>query len=224
MKGRLPVRISLAVLLPLLLASGTALPAYAQDATPPAAAAQDKTAQEARDYADNLGKQVLTIVQSGTPEAQKLSQLQQMFVTHVDIPWVGRFVLGRFWRQATEEQRARYLDAYAKFVTEHYTSHFTDYAGGGYTITGAREEGEGQFTVNMRLEPAGKQPILVNYRLRTESGQFKVFDIIIEGVSLITTQRSEFASVVQNQGLESLITQLSNRTLPTQAGQSQAAR
>ncbi len=169
---------------------------------------------DARNYADKVGQEVLaTVTSSALTEAQKQAQLQAMFAREVDIPWIGRFVLGRFWKQANEAQQAQYLEAYGKFLIAHYTSHFADYSGGGYTINSVQQDGESQFTVGMRIHTAEGRQIETSYRLHADrQGQLKVFDIIIEGVSLITTQRSEFGSVVQSQGMDALIRQLQQRT------------
>lgn len=177
------------------------------------------TTQEAHTYVDDIGREALGILGKNTLSAkEKQTILQDMFKRHVDIKWIGKFVLGRFWRQATPEQQANYLREYETFLVSHYTSHFADYSGGGYTITDTKSDGDNRFIVSMRLEPKGQPPIVVEYRLReSEDGKLRVYDIIIEGVSLITTQRSEFTSVAQNKGLDALIEQLSHKAAPAPA-------
>ena len=109
--------------------------------------------------------------------------------------------------QATQEQRDHYLQVYKDYLLARYTSNFADYTGSKYTITDAKDEGNGQFSVSMQIKaPKQSQDTLAGYRLRAnDNGQFKIIDIIIEGVSLITTQRSEFSSVVQQKGMDGLI-------------------
>lgn len=166
------------------------------------------SAEDARQFVDSVGKRVLDIVNtSGGNEDQKQKQLQQMFAENVDIPWMGQFVLGRAWQPATPEQRDRYMQAYKQYLLARYTTNFADYTGAKYTITDVKNEEEGQFTVNMQIKALKQsQDTLAGYRLRMgENGQFKIIDIIIEGISLITTQRSEFSSVVQQKGIDGLI-------------------
>jgi len=172
-------------------------------------------ADDARQFVDSLGKRVLGVMNnSGGNEDQKQKQLQQMFTENVDIPWMGQFVLGHAWQQATPEQREHYLKAYQAYLLAHYTTNFADYTGAKYTITDVKPEASGQFTVNMQIKtPQQTQDTAAGYRLRTDNnGQFKIVDIIIEGVSLITTERAEFTAVTQKGGMDALISDLENKT------------
>ncbi len=171
------------------------------------------TVEDARHFADGIAQEALGVIKSVPDKQQKQQKLEHMFAQHVDIPWIGKFVLGRYWRQANPDQQSRYLSNYQDFLLTHYTSHLTDYSNGSYQIVNAKTDAENEFTVSMKIQPPNAQAISVDYRLRmNDAGEMKVFDIIIEGVSLITTQRSEFTSVVQNQGMDALIAQLAQKT------------
>ena len=176
------------------------------------------SSDDARNFVNDVGSKVLTIVNASGDEAGKKQQLQQMFSQYVDIPWMGRFVLGHSWQEATPDQRNHYLQAYKNYLLARYTTNFANYNGSKYIITGARDEGDGTFTVDMKIKtPQQSQDTLAGYRLAYENGQFKIHDIVIEGVSLITTQRSEFASVVQREGMDGLIKDIENKTQAKQA-------
>jgi phospholipid transport system substrate-binding protein len=168
------------------------------------------SAADARRFADEVGKKALAIVNGGSSEAQ----LQELFAEHVDIPWMGQFVLGAAWQQATPDQRQRYMQAYKDYLMARYTTNFSEYSGSKYKITDVRDAGDGQFLVRMDVDtPQQSQDVQTGYRLRdVGNGQFKISDIIIEGVSLITTQRSEFASVVQKSSIEALIADLASKS------------
>lgn len=171
-------------------------------------------AQDPRQFVDGVGKQALSVVNSGESAPSKQTKLRQLFSQNVDTAWMGRFVLGRGWQQATQEQKDRYIKAYQDYLLAHYTSNFADYSGSKYKITDVRDDGNGQYTVNMQIDtPNQQQDTLAGYRVHTDdAGNEKIFDIIIEGVSLITTQRSDFASTLQQQGIDGIITQLQNKT------------
>ena len=165
---------------------------------------------DARAFVDSVGNRVLGTLNSGAPQAQKQQQLRQLFSDNVDMGWMGRFVLGTAWTKASDDQRARYLASYREYMLMRYTTNFSEYTGSKYTITGVNAEDEGQYTVGMAIKSpnAGQQDTQAGYRVRSDGGQFKITDIIIEGVSLLATQRSEFASAVQSGGIEKLISQL----------------
>lgn len=172
-------------------------------------------ATDAGAYVSGLANQTLAIISdTHTSKPQRQAKLNRLFADNVDFPWVGRFVMGRYWREATDSQKARYLKEYQKFLILHYTSRFTEYTSGDFKVTGSEDDGNGEFTVSMRIKPGDQngQPILVDYRVRREDAGFKVFDVIVEGVSMITTQRSEFASVISQGGIDYLIRQLAARS------------
>lgn len=167
------------------------------------------TVDTAKSFINSLGSKAIGIASSGSMDKQKLSDLEQLFITNVDINWVGKFVLSGHWRTLTEDQKKRYIVNYQNFVIKHYTSHFTDYTRETFKVTNARDDGGSQYTVTMHIMRPGKEDLVVDYRVhQSEGGALKIFDIIVEGVSLITTQRSEFSSVVERKGINYLIDQL----------------
>lgn len=172
------------------------------------------SANDAEAYASSIGDKVLDVMNDDAiANAKKLSQLEALFVDVVDVDWVGRFVLGRHWRATDEAQRAAYLDAYRDFLIKHYTSRFAEYSGETFTVEDAVQRREGEYMVRMNIQrPQGQAPVIVDYMLRENGESFKVFDIIVEGVSLISTQRSEFDSVVARNGVEKLTEMLKTKT------------
>lgn len=174
------------------------------------------SADAAGKYVEKLGDQALSVITNAKfDKAQKQSRLEKIFADNVDIPWVARFVMGRFWRTASDAQKTRYVSEYKKFLLKHYTSRFSDYSSGGFKVTNSREDGDGEYTVSMQiLPPDSNQPVLVDYRLRQNGGDYRIFDVIVEGVSMITTQRSEFAAVLGNEGIDALIGKLGTMAAP----------
>lgn len=176
--------------------------------------AQAGSCDDAGKYMQRIGDQALAVISNKNfSKDQKQKQLEKIFSSSVDIGWVGKFVMGRHWRTATDAQKARYLKKYERFLVLHYTSRFADYAGGSFTLTGAKADENGDCTVNMSLkgDKPGDEPVLVDYRLH-KSGA-RIFDVVVEGVSLITTQRSEFASVIDSHGIDYLIDKLDSMSV-----------
>lgn len=179
------------------------------------AAAASGGGDDARQFVDTLGKRVLEVVNGSGDEGQKQAKLKQMFVDNVDIGWMGRFVLGRAWQQTTDDQRTRYQEAYKEYLLTRYTTNFADYTGSKYTITDVKNTGDGQYVITMQIKSpqnTNEQETVAGYRVRSENGQFRIIDIIVEGVSLITTERSEFSSVVQQKGIDGLISAIQAKT------------
>jgi phospholipid transport system substrate-binding protein len=171
------------------------------------------------EFVQTMGDKALAVIaDKGLSKDQKQEKLNKLFSDIVDFPWVGRFVMGHYWREATSEQKARYLTEYKKFLLVHYTSRFTNFTGGSFEVLSVKDDGDGEYTVSMRMKAVdpGSEPVQVDYRVHADeaagAGHYKIFDVIVEGVGLLTTQRSEFSSVIANNGIDYLIDQLAAKS------------
>lgn len=173
---------------------------------------------EARQFANDLGKQALAVITNESlAKDVKRKQLEGLFEENVDINWIGKFVLGRGWREASEAQQQQYLANYKTFLIKHYTSNLTEFTDANFEVTRVEPEERGGYVVTMNLKRTGAEDAVVSYTVRkNEKGKLNVYDLVVEGVSMITTQRSEFNSVVSQKGLDYLITELGNRSKVTE--------
>lgn len=192
-------KFGLVAIVALVTMVGNIHPGYAQE---------DKKAEQ---YIQTVGDKALGALDNDALSTeQKMDILRRLFKQNLDFDWVGKFVMGRYWREATAEQKKDYLSAYQDFLTRHYTSRFSDYTSGDFKITGSRKMDKGEAVVNMSIlsENKSEPPILIDYKVRKVGSRFKVFDIIVEGVSLLNTQRSEFTAVINQHGIDGLIERL----------------
>ncbi len=179
---------------------------------PLSARADEKTAS---DYAATIGNQALTIITSKASDAQKQSDLEALFVKIVDTDWIAKFVIGAEWRKLKPAQQADYLQTYRKFLVKHYTSNFKEYgANTRFSVVKSHAiGGKGQYLVGMKVLRKGEPPLNLDYRVREDAAKkFMAIDIIVEGVSLLATQRSEFTSVIQRDGIDKLISLLKKKS------------
>ncbi len=165
-------------------------------------------------FANDLGHKALAIITNATDSKDvKQQKLETLFQQNVDIDWIGKFVLGRFWRNATADQQSRYLANYRAFLVKHYTSNLSDYTDANFQVSRVSAGTNNDDIVRMNIKRPGADDIVMDYTVRPgDGGGMKVSDITVEGVSLITTQRSEFNSVVSQHGLEYLIAELARRS------------
>lgn len=170
-------------------------------------------AKQAETFVTGLGSQAVNVLQdAGLQPAQKRATLSDLFARNVDVEWIGRFVLGRHYRTLSEPQRQRFMTVYGEFLRRTYTSRFEEYTGVEFTVLGSTEAGPQESLVQTRVQVPGKAPIKVDYRIvETAPGTFKVTDIVVEGVSLLTTQRSEFSSVINRDGVDTLISRIESK-------------
>ena len=158
----------------------------------------------AKGFVDTLANQVLTLVKdSNVSASEKEAKIESIFSDKVDIDFVAKFVLGKNWRTATPEQQADYVAAYKPFILKNYASKLTKYSGQTYTLKNARADGDAS-VVTMEINDPNGQKVNIDYKLKGDSN-FKVVDITVEGVSMLTTQRSEFNGIIERKGLDGLI-------------------
>ena len=169
--------------------------------------------QSVRQFASQLADEAIDILKDEElSKTGKQRRIEELFDSRVDVEWVAKFVLGKYWREASDEQKKSYVENYRAFVLKHYASKLTDYSDQQYEIQSARPEGdEGEFLVSMEIMNPDEPNVILNYRLREVDGALKIYDIIVEGVSMITTQRSEFGSVISRKGLDYLIDALGKK-------------
>ena len=126
-----------------------------------------------------------------------------------DAPAVGRFVLGRYWNTADEGEREEFLQAFEDYVIATYARRLGRYGGEQLVIAGERPESNCNAIVVSRIELPDGPPIRVDWRLHQRDGSWRIIDIVVEQVSLLIAQRSEFASVIRaNRGDVSALSKL----------------
>jgi phospholipid transport system substrate-binding protein len=139
-----------------------------------------------------------------------------------DLTLLGRLVLGRFWRDANPRQRTLYLQLFRRYMVQTFAQRLRQYVGNDpdqgpvFEVVASRPVGNMDILVQSRVLPSGSQPLRVDWRLRERPDGPVVIDLVIEGISLLVTQRSEFAAVLERTGVEGLLTELNARvTQPT---------
>jgi phospholipid transport system substrate-binding protein len=160
-----------------------------------------------------LGEQAIAAL--GAPGAsleEREARFRSLLSEGFDLAFIGRFVLGRYWRQATPEQRSDYLALFGEYVLQTYSARLGGYAGESMTILSERPAGTKDVVVSTRIARPSGPPIEAAWRVRATGGRYRIIDIMVEGVSMVVTQRSEFAAVVQRHGLQGLIEVLRART------------
>lgn len=134
-----------------------------------------------------------------TPEA-KADKFKVLLQSRFDMDAIGRFAMGRHWNTATSEQQTEYLSLFKKMIVDVYTRRFNDYQGQVLKVESSRAEGEFDAIVASVISQPSGEDILVDWRVRYKNGSYKVIDVIVAGVSMSLTQRSDFAAVIQRGG------------------------
>ena len=131
------------------------------------------------------------------------------------IKGIAKFVLGRYWRKASEEQQEEYLRLFEDLMVVTYSDRFEKYSGEKLIIKGAEIRGEKDAIVHTTMVKANNatKPLKVAWRVRGKGETFTIIDVMVEGISIIMTQKSEFASFIKQNGgkLDALLKELKKR-------------
>jgi phospholipid transport system substrate-binding protein len=133
-------------------------------------------------------------------EAERQERFRQLFTESFDVPTIGKFVLGRYWRTATDAERAEFLKLFEDFIVKSYAVRFADYAGESFDVQNTTGGSDGASVVHSRINRKGAETIRVDWRVQQSQDRLAITDVVVEGVSMAVTQRSEFASVIQSKG------------------------
>lgn len=166
-------------------------------------------------FAKGFAQQVLAIIQDPKKSfSDRKGILRDAFSNSVDIDWIARFVVGRAWGGASPQERERYAALYRKYLTETYVANFAenpDKRIRDIKVFGVNDNNREDFTVRTEMMLADMENLRVNYLVNTNGGHYRVRDIAIENVSLITTHRSEFAEIATARGINGIIAELETR-------------
>ena len=176
-----------------------------------AAAAEATSLKAAAQFIDDLGSAAIAILsdQNGSLEARE-AKVRALLREGLDLRLLGRFVLGKWWRRATPEQRNEYQRLFAEYLTQTYARRLAAYKGEKFTITDTRPIADTDAIVLTTIARPSGPPLKAGWRVRAKGGTHKIVDVVVEGVSMAVAQRQEFAAVTAKDGIAGLLEALRN--------------
>jgi phospholipid transport system substrate-binding protein len=153
---------------------------------------------------------------------ERVDALTAVLETRTDVALIGRLALGRYWNRLPEPEREDYLALFREVVIRSMARRLNTYAEDAkspleerFQIMGSAAVGDDDVLVRSKVFPSHGQPLNLDWRLRgTDSGP-AVIDLIIEGASLLVSQRSEFAAVIERSDVAGLLAELRARAKST---------
>lgn len=150
-------------------------------------------------FIERLGVEAIEMLADpALTEQERISEFRRILVAAFDLPTIARFVLGRYWRRATTDERREFESLLEDYIVTTYAAQLGRYRGETLAVGAAR--GEGDILVASEIIPHEGPPVRVDWRVRGGSGSYKIIDVVVEGISMVITQRSAFASVIQRSG------------------------
>jgi phospholipid transport system substrate-binding protein len=152
-----------------------------------------------------------------TPLPQRRRQLRGLLEQHFDFSDMARIALGYHWRQIGPSQRAQFTQLFTAFIENAYLSKIQDYSGQDVAVLGENSEGEGFARVRSQIVQPGKQPIKVDYLLRDLDGDWKIYDVTVDAISIVANYRNQFNRVINDKGFDKLMADMRSKQQQLQA-------
>ncbi len=174
---------------------GLSLPAWALTGAP--SFAQD-TPSDARNFVEKLGERAINeLTPEDISDADRVKRMRALLADDFDMPTIAKFVLGIYWRRATEAERSEFLELYRTVVAHGYSRLFKDYASEIFLVNKERPAPGGGVIVYGRSPRLSDEPILVEMLVKKAGNKFKTMDFKVAGVSMPFTHRKEYSSVIR---------------------------
>lgn len=147
---------------------------------------------------------------------------EEIILPHFDFERISSWVLGKYWREATPEQKSRFTQEFRNLLVRTYATAMLEYSGQEIKYLPFKADAAAN-TVTVRTEVVqpGGPAIPISYSLFVKEGEWKVYDVVVENTSLVANYRSSFANEIRQSGLDALIEKLASRS--QQSGKSAVA-
>lgn len=192
---------------------GGVLAAVVAGATSAPAAELEKGAEQ---FIQALAKQAVdSLTDTKVSRAERIRRFRDMFHKNFAVEAIGRWVLGRHWRTATETERAEYLKLFEDLMVVSYVDRFAEYAGESLRVNKAVPENETTATVFSEIiRPHQSQPVRVDWRVGRKDATYKIVDVVVEGTSMSNTLRADFTATINQKGgaVSGLLEELRKKT------------
>lgn len=137
--------------------------------------------------------------------------ISENVIPHFDFERMAQWTLGKYWRNASQQQQEEFVKEFRALLVRSYGRTLVDYTDAEIVYLPFRmKDDETQVKVHTELSRAHDNSVKITYKLHSTSSGWKVYDVAVEGISLVTNYRSTFMSKVRQEGLDQLIYQLAS--------------
>ncbi len=167
------------------------------------------TVDQARGLIDQAIAEVNKVINSGKAEAAMYADFENIFATYADVPTIARSALGPASKTASAAQMAAFTKAYQSYISRKYGRRFREFIGGKIEVTDARPY-KSYYEVISTATLQGQAPFDLRWWVGDKSGKNLFFNIIIEGVNMLASERTEIGSILDKNGgdIDKVITEL----------------
>ena len=164
---------------------------------------------QARGLVDRVVADINAVIASGKSEPAMINEFAAIFDKYADVAIIARTAMGADWRGASDDQRRRFVSAFRDYIASKYGRRFREFVGGRIEVTDAVSVPNG-IEVRALAYLQGQSPLEVSFVVSDGSGQPKFINMFIEGINMITSERTEIGSMLDRRrgDIDALITDL----------------
>lgn len=164
------------------------------------APAHAQAAAQAQELVTSLSNELVQLVNSGRSDSQILSSFETILAKYADLTAIGASVLGPPWRGASAAQKQAFIKAFSHYLSRRYGKQFRDYKNAQIKVTGAKDGGRVGVLVSSQVIRPGQESVNVDWQISSQSGSPKVVNLVIEGVSMLASERANMGSMLDAAG------------------------
>lgn len=170
-------------------------------------------AEEPVAFVRETADQVLVVLKDPKRDSNaKIGAIEQIAYARFDFDTISKLVLARNWRKLSPEQQKKFVDEFKKHLSVTYGKNVDSYANETIEITGDRKEPRGDWTVQTKIvRGSSAEDILVDYRLRRKGDSWRVIDVVVERISLVSNFRSQLKEIISRDGVDEMLTMLAKK-------------
>jgi len=169
---------------------------------------------EATQVVEKLHSTLLAVMKDGDKIGYqgRYEQLAPVIKSSFDMPFISRTVLGKYWETFNSEQRSRFVEAFTQLSIATYAGNFDRYSGEHFKIIPEKEVDGGRILVQSQLIKSDGGQVQLDYLLHRTGSQWRIVNIIAEGVSDLALKRADYSAFLKNKGFEALLKKLNEKT------------
>ena len=176
----------------------------------PMASAGDRGATE---VVEKLHSSLLAVMKDGDKIGYqgRYDQLAPVIHSTFDMPFVSKTVLGKYWETFYSEQQSRFVEAFTQLSIATYAANFKSYSGERFKVISEKEVSGGRIQVQTQLIKSDGGKVGLDYLLHRADGEWRVINVIAEGVSDLALKRADYSAFLKSKGFEALLMKLNEK-------------
>ncbi len=161
-------------------------------------------------FVNSVANQAISIVAANNSTTLKKEAVKNLLTTNFDVAWMAKFVLGRNYNELSPAEQSEYTKLYTQYLVSNYFPILMKYNDQKFKIINVVKTSQNSYDVSTQITQDSHPAISLKYHVNQDptTNSFKAVDMVVEGVSTIISQRSEFNSIIQQNGVKGLLTQM----------------